>query len=35
VTDKAIEMLLKDVRDVFDDDDLDVLEAEIRKVIKE
>jgi hypothetical protein len=32
-TDAAIEILLKETRDVFDDDELDNLEAEIRKAM--
>jgi hypothetical protein len=35
ISDSAIELLLKDIRDNFDDDDLDVLEAEIRKAMGE
>jgi hypothetical protein len=34
-TDSAIEILLKDYREIFDDEDLDVLEAQLRESMGE
>jgi hypothetical protein len=35
MTDSAIEVLLNDAREAFDDNDLDTLEEEIRKSLGE